>query len=171
MIRRFLGIILLLIGCISCIQDNAGESVQYVQPGDELPEFSVRMNDGTVLDRHSLLGKVSVLVFFHTGCPDCQRELPVVQELYEHFQGDDRVKIACISREESAEEVTAYWQQHGLTLPYSAQPDRRVYALFSESGIPLVYVSDTACRVQSLFTDDPTATYTDLYEAVSALLE
>lgn len=171
MIKRLLGIILLLVGCISCIQDNVGESVQYVQPGDELPEFSVQMNDGTILDRHSLMGKVSVLVFFHTGCPDCQRELPVVQELYEHYQGDDRVLIACISREEPADEVAAYWQQQGVTLPYSAQPDRRVYALFSEAGVPLVYVSDTVCQVRYLFTDDPTATYVDLYEAVSSLFE
>lgn len=168
--RSLLGIILLGC-CFACIRDNVGEDVRYVLPGDKLPDFSVQMNDGTVLDRNSLSGKVSVLVFFHTACPDCQRELPVVQELYEYYLGDDRVEIACISREEPADEVAAYWQRHGLTLPYSAQPDRRVYSLFSEAGIPLIYVSDTACRVQSLFTDDPIAVYTDLYEAVSALIE
>lgn len=169
--KRLLGIILLLICCFSCIQEDVGEGVRYVQPGDELPDFSVEMNDGTVLDRSSLMGKVSVLVFFHTGCPDCQQEFPALQELYEHYQGDDRVKIVCISREESADDVAAYWQQHGLTLPYSAQPDRKVYALFSEEGIPLVYISDTACRVQYLFTDNPLAAYADLLEAVSRLIE
>lgn len=158
-----------LISCVSCIREEVGESVQYIQPGDELPDFTVTMDDGTMLDRNSLEGKVSVLVFFHTSCPDCQRELQVVQKLYEHYQEDSRVVIACISREEPADEVDDYWKANSLTLPYSAQPDRKVYALFSEEGVPLVYVSDTSCCVRSLFTDDPTASYDDLYQAVSAL--
>lgn len=74
-----LGFVLLMwLGCISCIRENVGESIQYVQPGDRLPDFTVELSDGTILSRHSLVGKVSVLVFFHTECPDCQRELPVV---------------------------------------------------------------------------------------------
>lgn len=167
-----LGFVLLMwLGCISCIRENVGESIRYVQPGDRLPDFTVELSDGTILSRHSLAGRVSVLVFFHTECPDCQQELPVIQDLYEHFQGDNRVKIACISREESADDVAVYWQQHGLTLPYSAQSDRKVYGLFSKEGIPLVYISDAECFVRYLFTDSPIASYIDLYEAVSALVE
>lgn len=167
-----LGFVLLMwLGCISCIRENVGESIQYVQPGDRLPDFTVELSDGTILSRHSLVGKVSVLVFFHTECPDCQRELPVVQKLYEYYREDARVEIVCIRREEAADEVAMYWRQHELTLPYSAQPDRNVYALFSEEGIPLVYISDADGIVRYLFTDDPIASYTDLYEAVSVLVE
>lgn len=164
-------VLVFLISCVSCIREEVGERIQYIQPGDELPDFTVTMNDGTVLDRNSLEGKVSVLVFFHTSCPDCQRELPVVQKLYEHLQGDSRVVIVCISREEAAGEVASYWLRNALTLPYSAQPDRKVYSLFAEEGIPLIYISDEACRVQYLFTDDPTASYDDLYQAVSAMVD
>ena len=127
-------VLVFLIGCVSCIREEVGEHIQYIQPGDALPEFMVEMNDGTILDWDSLRGKVSVLVFFHTSCSDCQRELPVVQ-----------------------------------TLPYSAQSDRKVYSLFSEEGVPLVYVSDTACNVRYLFTDNPIASFEDLYQAVSSL--
>lgn len=59
-----LGFVLLMwLGCISCIRENVGESIQYVQPGDRLPDFTVELSDGTILSRHSLVGKVSVLVF------------------------------------------------------------------------------------------------------------
>ena len=80
-------VLVFLIGCVSCIREEVGEHIQYIQPGDALPEFMVEMNDGTILDRDSLRGKVSVLVFFHTSCSDCQRELPVLQQLYEVYAG------------------------------------------------------------------------------------
>ena len=162
-------VLVFLIGCVSCIREEVGGHIQYIQPGDALPEFMVEMNDGTILDRDSLRGKVSVLVFFHTSCSDCQRELPVVQQLYEVYAGNPRVRIACISREEPEKEILAYWKSNALTLPYSAQSDRKVYSLFSEEGVPLVYVSDTACNVRYLFTDNPIASFEDLYQAVSSL--
>ena len=93
----------------------------------------------------------------------------MVQQLYEVYAGNPRVRIACISREEPEKEILAYWKSNALTLPYSAQSDRKVYSLFSEEGVPLVYVSDTACNVRYLFTDNPIASFEDLYQAVSSL--
>ena len=109
------------------------------------------------------------LVFFHTGCPDCQQELPVIQQLYDLYRANDSVAIYCISREEAAEEIEAYWQAHGLTLPYSAQESRSVYNLFSGQGIPRVYVSDKSLQVYSTYSDDPIAGLDELTEDVEAL--
>ena len=180
-------VLVFLIGCVSCIREEVGEHIPAesahigivdkiftrVGASDNISvgesTFMVEMNDGTILDRDSLRGKVSVLVFFHTSCSDCQRELPVVQQLYEVYAGNPRVRIACISREEPEKEILAYWKSNALTLPYSAQSDRKVYSLFSEEGVPLVYVSDTACNVRYLFTDNPIASFEDLYQAVSSL--
>ena len=47
-------VLVFLIGCVSCIREEVGEHIQYIQPGDALPEFMVEMNDGTILDRDSL---------------------------------------------------------------------------------------------------------------------
>lgn len=111
-----------------------------VQAGMPLPTFAVTMHDGTVLSSSDLRGKPSLIVFFSTTCPDCQRELPLLEQRYaEH--GTDTTFVA-IGREESDEVVTAYWQAHGLTLPYSAQPDRHVYALFARQGIPRIYITN-----------------------------
>ena len=160
----------LLIGiCLlsgACIRDEVAYGEVGIVPGDYLPEFRVELNDGSELSTSDLRGKVSVLVFFHTGCPDCQQELPVIQSLYNKYQGNPSVAIYCISREEAARDIEAYWDTHGLTLPYSAQEDRSVYNLFSEQGIPRVYVSDTDLRVYSTYTDDPIAGLTQLIEDI-----
>lgn len=160
------GICLILAGCI---RDDAAYGEAGIVAGDTLPEFQVELDNGSMLATSDLQGKVSVLVFFHTGCPDCQQELPVIQQLYDLYRANDSVVIYCISREEAAEEIEAYWQAHGLTLPYSAQESRSVYNLFSGQGIPRVYVSDKSLQVYSTYSDDPIAGLDELTEDVEAL--
>lgn len=161
----FLGI---LLGCLccTCIREDVTAGEDIVEQGDWLPDFSVVLNDGSVVSRESLEGKVAVLVFFHTGCPDCQKELPVIQQLYEEYASSPKVCICAISREEGEAEVASYWQTHALTIPYSAQEDRKVYALFSTSGVPKVYVCGPDGRVVSAYSDNPIATYSELKEDV-----
>ena len=141
------GICLILAGCI---RDDAAYGEAGIVAGDTLPEFQVELDNGSMLATSDLQGKVSVLVFFHTGCPDCQQELPVIQQLYDLYRTNDSVAIYCISREEAAEEID-------------------VYNLFSGQGIPRVYVSDKSLQVYSTYSDDPIAGLDELTEDVEAL--
>ena len=154
----------------ACIRDDVEYGEVGILPGDYLPEFQVKLNDGSILSTSDLLGKVSVLVFFHTGCPDCQQELPVIQTLYNRYQENPFVAIYCISREEPASEIRDYWQIHKFTLPYSAQESRNVYNLFSHQGIPQVYVSDTNLQVYSTYSDNPIAGLDDLVKDIEGLI-
>lgn len=72
-----------MVSCISDGDDSDTGSIELVA-GDKLPAFSVTMNGGRVVTHESLRGKVSFIVFFNTGCKDCRRELPVIQQIYEH---------------------------------------------------------------------------------------
>ena len=67
----------------SCITDDDDDRGDFaLVAGDALPQFSVEMSDGGVLNTQSFSGKVGVIVFFHTDCPDCQKELPVIRMYY-----------------------------------------------------------------------------------------
>ena len=160
--------ILSLIGVLSgCIhENNTGADVKV---GESLPDFEVMMNDGSVVTESSLVGNVSVLMFFHTSCPDCQQVLPCVQSIYDEYI-EKGVKFALISRECSKEEIEAYFEKNSLNLPYSAQNDRSVYNLFAKSRIPRIYISDENGTVRYIFTDDPVASYDDLKSAVESLI-
>lgn len=162
--KYWLSIFFVLLGCLlfSCIREEVPAGENIVEPGDMLPDFSVVLNDGSELSTQSLKGKVAVLVFFHTGCPDCRKELPVIQQLYEEYAAHEGAGIYAISREEGREEVGDYWAENSLTIPYSAQDDRRIYELFSTSGIPRVYVCGQDGRIVSMYSDNPIATYSQL---------
>lgn len=169
MVKYFFRVIGVLVVFLHREEVSAGENI--VEPGDVLPDFSAVLNDGSELSTQSLKGKVAVLIFFHTECPDCQKELPVIQRLYEEYAANEEVAIYAISREEGEEEVADYWEKNSLTIPYSAQDDRRVYELFSTSGIPRVYVCRRDGTVVSMYSDNPIATYSQLSEDVENTLK
>ena len=150
-----------------CIKDNV-EGVE-LKVGDRLPKFSVVMSDGSQVSDESLLGSVSCVIFFNTSCPDCQRTLPEVQQVYNEFASKG-VLFTLISREQTAALIEPYWTERGYDMPYSAQADRAVYSKFAQSRIPRVYICDKDGIIRYIYTDDPTPTYENLSDSVKSLL-
>lgn len=149
-----------------CINDNEPEGPS-LAVGDPLPQFSVTMNDGEVVSTNSLKGKVPVIIFFNTDCSDCQKELPVIQQLWEKYRNDSKVMVLAIAREETEEEISKYWREHDLTLPYSPQETREVYSLFAPSVIPRIYIADQDGVIKANFDDSQLPTLDTLEVAVS----
>lgn len=126
---------------ISCCNKINVDDGYRIKPGDKIPEFSVVMNDGSIVSDVTIGSGPAMLVFFHTDCPDCRKELNIIQKFWDEHGSE--LGIYLISRAESSESVSRYWKEHGYTMPFSAQNDRSVYEKFSSSGIPLViYLKD-----------------------------
>ncbi len=164
----FLFALPLLAACIYDPMETEEAEGTAVGPGDALPEFTVTLSDGSTLSTGNLTGTVSLIMFFSTQCPDCQEVLPEVQSLYEEF--GTKVRFVLISRAEGAESIEEYWQEHDLTLHYSAQSGREVYSLFAGGGIPRIYISGEDLIIRSVFTDSPLPTLSDLREALAFCL-
>lgn len=154
MMKHFLRLFSLLLLCLvslSCVEDESMEGQEFRTVGDVLPEFSVVTLSGETVTSESLCERPCVLVFFHTGCGDCRRELPIINELYQKYSAD--VNFLCFSREQDAASVSSYWEQEGFTLPVAPQEDRSIYNLFAERGIPRVYVCEKGGRISAKFTE------------------
>ena len=165
--KRWLAIILIVCAAAGCIKEQpAGSDIKI---GDSLPVFEVMMNDGSSVSDVSLRGDVSIVMFFHTSCPDCQQLLPVMQRIYDEYTRKG-LKTALISREENPDDISAYWSENGLNIPYSAQKGRKIYELFAASRIPRIYISDENGTVRYIFTDDPVPSYNDLKSAIESLI-
>ena len=147
--------LILLIACVfsGCINDDSPEpegGMWSLQVGDRCPEFSVLTDKGDIVRNAAIKGRGAVIIFFNTSCSDCQRELPKMQQIYEQYLQDaSSVQWVCIAREEDANSIAAYWEKHGLTMPYSPQTDRKIYNLFANSEIPRVYVISPECIITS----------------------
>ncbi len=140
----------LLVSCLGEVEPSARQS-ELVSVGQTLPSFSVTLNDSSEFCTSRPLSQPAVIVFFNTACKDCQRELPILQKVYEQY--GRLASFVCISRAQGDSEIAAYWQANGLSLPYSAQTDRTVYNLFATATIPRIYVSDSSRVVRAIFKE------------------
>lgn len=149
---------------VSCIKENpAGADLA---AGDSIPDFSVKVNDGSTVHSSYLKEGISCIMFFTTVCPDCQKTLPQMQLLYDEYAGKG-VNFLFISREDGESAVSSYWTSNGFTMPYSAQDDRRVYELFAKTRVPRVYINKDGL-IQAIFTDIPA---NPTYEQMKAVIE
>lgn len=159
--RLFTCLILCAVAIVSssCVYDDPEKEFE-LKVGDRIPDFTVKMNDGTVVTGESLRNGVSVIVFFHTACPDCKETLPSVQKAYDEYL-EKGVSFTLISRSQIGSEIEEYWNETGYTMPYSGQKDRAVYNLFATSRVPRVYICKDG-RIMSFYTDNPNVTYEEL---------
>ena len=130
----------LLLGGCSSISDDDGVEERIVV-GDRVPVFTVSVvadGETTTFSTAHLTGE-TVIVFFHTSCSDCQRELPELNAYYLQHRDEAGFQMVAISRGERDDTVAPFWAEHGLQIPYSAQADRSIYDLFASSVIPRVY--------------------------------
>ena len=165
--KRFLGVlaaVMCLTGCIK--EDIKGADLK---TGDMIPDFEVVMNDGSVVNDEMLKESVSVVMFFHTSCPDCQQVLPEMQKIYDEY-APYGVNIALISREEGADDIESFWSENGFDMPYSAQESRDVYEKFARERIPRVYICEKGGIIRYIFTDDPNPSYDDIESSLESLI-
>mgnify|MGYP003303179430 CR=1 FL=1 len=154
-----------LFAAVSCIKDDPDPEFE-LKVGDMIPEFTVTMSDGTTMTSDRLSEGPAIIMFFNTGCPDCQNTLPSVQKIYDEYK--DQVSLALISREQSEEEIKDYWQEKGYTMPFSAQPDRKIYNLFATSRVPRVYICNDG-KIVNIYTDDPIPAYDDMITDIMSI--
>lgn len=167
--KQFISLLIIaLVTLSSCLgkveQVSSGKDI--VQLGQQLPLFTITLNDGTSMNTAQLQGRPSVIVFFNTLCGDCRRELPIVQRVYDQY--GQKVQFLCISRAQTDDEVSTFWQEKALTMPYSAQPDKTIYELFATGTIPRIYISNASGTVCRYFVER--MSQSELTEVLDSLL-
>lgn len=160
-------LVIILTGCIN--DDNTdGNSESIVNVGDAVPSFMLTSADGGEVSSASLEGQVYMLSFFDTGCPDCQKEFPVLQQIYDKY--GEKVPVLNVPRSQSVAEVEEYWNKEKLTMPFHTASDKSLYYKFAKSGIPRTYIVDGMGKVCAVLTDNPLADYSTIDNLLQSLL-
>lgn len=139
-IVSFISILCILF--FSCIKDDNHEKTDnYVNIGNQVPSFAVEDTTGKTFNSKQFLNKQSLLVFFGTHCHDCKKVLPVIEEVWREMKNESKFMLVTISREETAETVSEFWEKNQYTMPFYLDPTcGDVFSIFANNTIPRIYI-------------------------------
>ena len=156
----------------TCVKDKdkPEEMENYINVGDKLPEFTVKNTDGDELKSQDFTGRITLLVFFMTTCPDCQRELPKIEQIWENLKENPDFRLVTIARAEKAEVISQFWEKHQFKMPFYLDPDRQVFSLFANNTIPRVYLIDKENVVTWMAIEEMPFTAQQLVEKIEEMI-
>jgi peroxiredoxin len=108
--------------------------------GDQVPDITVTMLNGSPVQLSDLRGKVVVLNFFATWCGPCLSELPHIQELWNERKSDEDFRMLVVNRQESPETVADFQSKNGFSFPIALDQDATAFNQFAKEGIPRTYL-------------------------------
>jgi peroxiredoxin len=121
--------------------NDTGEAIT-LEYGEEVPDFSIRLTDGSTTSLYELMEdkKAALVVFWATFCGYCKAELPYVQRAFEQFPDDVAVVALTTYDKDSAEDIYEVQQELGLGFPIGWD-DHNLSEQVSD-GIPAFFVVD-----------------------------
>lgn len=108
--------------------------VEY-RTGTKPPPFSGHTVDARPLSLTELRGKVVVVNFWASWCPECRPEMPGLQRLHREFASRG-LAIVGINAREDKQAVGRYATELGLTFPLVLDPGGKNNDLYGVIGIP-----------------------------------
>lgn len=115
-----------------------------VKVGDDCPDFTLHMVDGTTISKRDLKGKITVLQFTASWCSVCRKEMPHLEkDVWLKFKDRDFILIG-VDRDESLDVVEKFIKEMKVTYPIALDPGAKVFQLFAhkESGVTRNIVLD-----------------------------
>lgn len=80
--------------------------------------FTLKNEDGTVINLSDLQNKVVFINFWASWCPPCRAEFPSVQELYARYNNNPDIVFLTINLDDNPELGKSYLKEKGFTVPF-----------------------------------------------------
>ena len=118
--------------------------------------FAIHLVNGQVISSQQLRGRVVVLDFWATWCVPCQRELPMLQRVYDRTRGRNDVAFFAVDSVmtdsgdagDTAERASEYFRRGAYTIPLAWDGGAVLEKAFSLHGFPTLLVIDPAGQVR-----------------------
>ena len=145
--KKIITVFIAVLFVSSLFAQQQEEIITYVKVGDQAPDFSITMEDGSVKKLSDLKGKVVWLNFFANWCPPCLKELPHLEkEVYKKYKGKN-LEVMVIGREHDWATVNKFKKDKKYTLPFYPDVKREIFSKYANASIPRNFLIDKNGKV------------------------
>lgn len=116
-------------------QDIPEDYGYVVKVGQELPEVTLKLTDGTNLKPSDLKGKVVMLQFTASWCSVCRKEMPHIEsEIWQKNKDNDDFVLVGVDMDEPLEKVKKFKSDMKITYPLALDPGADIFYTFAAQG-------------------------------------
>lgn len=106
-----------------------------VKIGQELPEVTLKLTDGTTLKPSDLKGKVVMLQFTASWCSVCRKEMPHIEsEIWQKHKDNKDFVLVGVDMDEPLEKVKKFKSDMKITYPLALDPGADIFYTFAVKG-------------------------------------
>lgn len=135
----------------------------------QIPDLTVEDIEGNIVSLRALKGKVVFINFWATWCPPCREEMPTIQKLKTHFNGNKDIVFLMVDIDGRLKASSNYLKKHGYDLPvYKAQG--AIPRAFLGDAIPVTLILDKAGTVVARVEGASDYGTEEVYKGIEELL-
>jgi peroxiredoxin len=124
--------------------------------GDAAPDFKLGSLTGEgQIQLNKYFDKPTVLVFWASWCPHCQKELPVLQGLFTNMKG--KINVLGVSLDDNKDRAQSCIKKHSISFPnafVNRSESDDIVKSYGLSGIPALFVIDKGGKITSSFAGE-----------------
>lgn len=120
-----------------------GDEFAQVTVGSRAPSFRGVTADSVPVERSlaDYAGQVTLVNIWATWCAPCEREMPLLQQLYDEFRGQGfRMVAVSVDSPGMEDAIRAFVDRMALTFDVIHDPDGRIKLDYMTTGVPESYI-------------------------------
>lgn len=105
------------------------------------PDFTLKSQKGDNLKLSELRGKVILINFWASWCGPCRQEMPVLNELYQHYRSLDFTVLG-VNVEQNSDKAESLLKEIPVSFPILFDNHNQVSKLYNVKGMPSTVLVD-----------------------------
>ncbi len=106
-----------------------------VEIGQQLPDISMELTDGTKVTTADLIGKVVMLQFTASWCSVCRKEMPHIEsQIWQKHNNNKDFALVGVDMNEPLDKVKKFKEDIKVTYPLALDPEAEIFYTFAAKG-------------------------------------
>ncbi len=106
-----------------------------VKIGQQLPDISMKLTDGTTVTTSDLKGKIVMLQFTASWCVVCRKEMPHIEsDIWQKHKDKNDFVLIGVDMDEPLDKVKKFKTDMEITYPLALDPGADIFYTFAAQG-------------------------------------
>lgn len=133
-------------------------------------EFSVKDENGKIINTSQLKGKVIFINFWASWCPPCRAEFPSIQKFYDKYKNDPEIVFLTVNLDDDIAAGKMYLKKENFSVPFLV-PEGNIPNEYYNASLPTTVVLDKKGEIRLHHAGMADYSKTSFYEQIDGLLK